>query len=110
MLANFGRNDEAVDRLEGLLRQHPNYRDAHIALGDIHFYRENFDQASDCYGSALTQSRTGQERSAMRLKLGEIDLSREDYAAAKIKFHEALQDDPELGASVEALQKRTGYP
>ena len=110
MLANFGRNDEAVDRLEELLQQHPNYRDAHIALGDIHCYRGNLDQASDSYRSALAKSGTGQERSAMNLKLGEIDLLREDYAAAKVKFDEALQDDPALGASVEALQSRTGYP
>ncbi len=74
MLANFGRNDEAVDRLEELLQQHPNYRDAHIALGDIHCYRGNLDQASDSYRSALAKSGTGQERSAMNLKLGEIDL------------------------------------
>ena len=110
LLANFGRNDEAVNRLEDLLRQHPDYRDAHIALGDIHYYRGNLNQASDRYRSALSESWTGQERSAMNLRLGEIDLRREDHAAAKIKFHEALQDDPALGASVEALQKRTTYP
>ncbi len=107
MLANFGRNDEAVDRLEKLLRQSPDYRDAHIALGDIHFYRGNLNQASARYESALSLSRTGQERSAMNLRLGEIDLRRKEFAAAKSRFQKALQDDPRLAASVEALEKES---
>ncbi|MEZ6053365.1 MAG: hypothetical protein R3C02_18570 [Planctomycetaceae bacterium] len=48
MLANFGRNDEAIQRLQKILEQHPDYRDAHIVMGEIHLYRSNFDQAADC--------------------------------------------------------------
>jgi tetratricopeptide (TPR) repeat protein len=105
MLANFGQNEEAVQRLEKLLQQHPDQRDAHIALGDIHYYRGNLDQASVQYQSALSQARTGQERSTMNLRLGEIDLHQQDFAAAKAKFQAALRDDPRLAASVEALEK-----
>ncbi len=105
MLANFGHYDEAADRLEELLQQNPNYRDAYIALGDIHSYRGNIDEASARYRSALSQSTNGQERAAMNLRLGEIDLQRNDIAAAKLKFQEALKDDPRLGASVEVLEK-----
>ncbi len=110
MLANFGRNDEAVNRLQELLRQHPDYRDANIALGDIHFYRGNLDQASAQYESALSLARTGQERSAMNLRLGEIALRQNENAAARAKFQQALRDDPRLAASVEALQKGKPAP
>ncbi|MEZ6031673.1 MAG: hypothetical protein R3C17_01095 [Planctomycetaceae bacterium] len=85
LLANFGRNDEAVDRLESILRQSPDYRDAHVALGDIHFYRGNLEQAAEHYGFAMSQSANDMERSAMQRKLGEIELSRQDFAAAKNK-------------------------
>jgi hypothetical protein len=110
MLANFGRNDEAVRHLEDLLQMHPDYRDARIALGDIHYYRGNLDQASDQFRLALSASGTGDERSAMNLRLGEIDLHKEDYAAAKVRFQEALLDNPALKASVEAMQRQTAPP
>ena len=110
MLANFGRNDEAADRLDELLQQYPDYRDAHVLLGEIHFYRGNLDQASARFLSAFSQARTGQELSAMKLRLGEIDLRRKDFAAAKIKFQEALRDDPRLQAAVEALEKGNTAP
>lgn len=110
MLANFGRNDEAVDQLEDLLKQHPDFRDARIALGDIHFYRGNFSQASECFESAFSQSETGQQRAAMSLKLGEIDLQEKDFASARVKFQEALRDDPELESAVQALRKLSVVP
>jgi len=113
MLANFGQNDEAVQRLEELLRRNPDYRDAHVALGDIQYYRGNFDQASEQYETALSQSKTALQRSPLNLKLGEIALNREDFAAAKDKFRAAVRDDPRLAASVEALEKgspATGAP
>ncbi|MCA9109580.1 MAG: tetratricopeptide repeat protein [Planctomycetaceae bacterium] len=105
MLANFGQNDEAVERLQGLLEQHPDYRDAHVVLGEIHSYRGNIDQAASCFEKALSLARTGEERSAMNLRLGEIALQREDFPTAKKKFAEAVQDDPQLAASVESLQE-----
>lgn len=105
MLANFGQNDEAVQRLEELVRLHPDQRDAHVALGDIHYYRGNLAPASALYEAALSLSKTGLERSTLNLKLGEIDLHRQDFAAAKAKFQAALRDDPRLAASVEALEK-----
>jgi Tfp pilus assembly protein PilF len=110
MLANFGRNDEAVERLEELLQQYPDYCDAYIILGEIHFYRGNLDQASARYLSALSQARTGKERSAINLRLGEVDLQRKDFAAARAKFEEAVRDDPRLESSIEALQERSAYP
>ena len=110
MLANFGRNDEAVDRLEKLLQQHPDYRDAHVALGEVHFYRGNLDQASSHCVLALSLATTGEERAAMNLRLGEIALRRDDVAAAKLKFQAALKDDPDLAASVKALEEGGATP
>ena len=110
MLANFGRNDEALERLEQLSRQYPDYRDSHIAVGDIQSYLGNLDQASASYLSALSLSKTREERALMNLTLGELELQRKDFVAARIKFQEALNDDPQLSAVVDALEKGTGRP
>lgn len=110
MLANFGRNDEAVIRLEEILREHPDYRDAQIVLADIHFYRGNLDQASARYESALSLSKTGKDRSVIQLKLGEIDLRRKDIVAAENRFRQAMKDDPELAENVKALEDGKSRP
>lgn len=51
MLANFGRNAEAVERVENLVKQHPDFCNAHLILGGIYHYlgrvighRNVFDQ------------------------------------------------------------------
>ncbi|TWU14569.1 Tetratricopeptide repeat protein [Symmachiella macrocystis] len=105
LLANFGRNNEAANRLEELLKQHPDYFDAHTILAEIHLYQGNLEQASDRFQTALSLAKTGKERSAINLRLGEIDLHKKDFAAAKIRFQKAVEDDPRLSASVEALEK-----
>lgn len=108
MLANFGRNDEAERRLNAVLQEDPNYRAAHVTLADIHFYRGNLEQAESLYASALPLSETGEDRSIINLRLGEIDLRRDNIAEAKVKFQRALRENPELAASVDAL--RVGKP
>jgi hypothetical protein len=110
MLANFGRKDEAMNQLEMVLHRFPNYRDAQIVMGDIHFHRGNLDQASAGYVLALAQSSTRQERSAMNLRLGEVDLLRNDSASAQLRFQEALRDNPELKPSIEETQSSSAYP
>ena len=106
-MANFGRNDEAANRLEELLKQHPDYFDALTTLAEIHLYQGNLEQASNRFQTALSHAKTGKERSAINLRLGEIDLHKKDFAAAKIKFQKAVQDDPGLSTSVEALEKQS---
>lgn len=104
MLANFGRNDEAVERLEKLLKQHPSFGDGFLALGGIHLYRGNLDAAAACFQSALSHSPTETERALANLKLGEVYLHKHDQASAEAKFTEALRDNPKLKKPIEALR------
>jgi hypothetical protein len=104
MLANFGRNDEAVERLEKLLRQHPSFGDGFLALGGIHLYRGNLDAAAACFQSALSHSPTETERALANLKLGEVYLHKHDQASAEARFTEALRDNPKLKKPIEALR------
>jgi hypothetical protein len=105
MLANFGRNDEAVDLLEKLLAQHPAFSDGHAILGGINLYRGNLDQAAVCFQAALSHATTERERSAVNLKLGEIYLRQHDRTSADARFAEALRDNPQLEASIDVLRR-----
>jgi tetratricopeptide (TPR) repeat protein len=110
MLANFGRNDEAVDALNKLLQQHPDYYDAHMILGEIHFYRAEFDRSSAHLLAALSTAETRQQRAIANSRLGEIDLEKNDTVSAKARFEAAAKDDPEAGSSIERLKKRVSSP
>lgn len=109
LLANFGRNDEAVETLGKILERHPAFSNAHLILGEIHLYRGNTDSAETCFGAALSHARTPKERSNANLKLGQIALVRHDSAAAEAKFAEALRDDPQLKSAIDRLRE-TGEP
>jgi tetratricopeptide (TPR) repeat protein len=105
MLANFGRNDEAVELLEKLLEQHPTFSDGYAILGGINLYRGNLDRASTCFNTALSHAATDTERTAVNLKLGEVYLYQHDRAAADARFEAVLRDNPKLEASIDALRK-----
>lgn len=105
MLANFGRNDEAIDLLEKLLQEHRTFSDGYTTLGGIHLYRGDFEKASACFLDALSRATTESERSAANLKLGEMHLYRHDRASAEARFEAALRDNPRLQASIDALRK-----
>ena len=57
MPANPGRHDEAVEMLQKLLQQHPDFDDGYVTLGGIHLYRGNLQQASPCFETALALRR-----------------------------------------------------
>ena len=99
-MANFGENDEAIGKLNGLLMQHPDYRDAHVALADIHFYHGSYDQAAPLYERALLQSVHGVDRARVNLRLRVIDLENGDEDGAARRLKEAQEDAPDLAASV----------
>ncbi len=105
MLANFGRNDEAVDKLQELLRQHPTFSNGHLILGGIHHYRGNLDEAATSFQAAVAHAATVGDRSIARLKLAEVYLRQNDRAAAESQFAEVVQENPRLKASIEALRK-----
>lgn len=104
LLANFGKNDEAVSSLKQLLEQHPAFSDGHLILGGIHLYRGNLDQAFQCFEAGLSHAATPGQRSSANLKLGEVYLLRQDTASAEAKFAAALRDNPQLKSSVDALR------
>ena len=106
LMANFGRNDEAVAMLEKLRSQHPELSDAHMALGTIHFYRGNLDQSVACLTSAIANATTAQQRSLANLKLAEVYLHQNNPTAAKAILDAVPPDDPDLNTSIEALRQR----
>jgi len=106
MLANFGRNDEAIQRLDQQVKEHPGFSEGYTALGAIHLYRGNLDKASEYLQAALVHATTKHERSAANLKLGELCINQRDPASAKAKFADALKDNPELEAAVASVRKR----
>ncbi|MBL8848947.1 MAG: hypothetical protein JNG89_04655, partial [Planctomycetaceae bacterium] len=107
MLANFGRHDEAIHRLDRLLETDPHDYEARAAVADIHLRRGSLDLAGRHFLAALDDARTPEERAIVHLKLGEIALYRQDAAGAKSRFQAAQRENPELGALVEALEKRS---
>jgi hypothetical protein len=110
LLANFGRNDEAIDRLEKMVQHDPEFSDAYAMLGGIHSYRGNLDRANSSFTSALARAKTKNERSRVNLKWGEAHLRRNEVALAQEKFDEALCDDPKLAGSIDRLLSAASAP
>jgi thioredoxin-like negative regulator of GroEL len=108
MLANFGRHDEAIERLNRMLEQDPDDFEARAAVADVHLRRGNFDLATENFLSALTNARTAEERATINLKLGEIAIYRRDFETARMRLQTAQQENPALAAVIETLQKRSG--
>jgi tetratricopeptide (TPR) repeat protein len=110
MLANFGRNDEAVQRLEKLNSQHPNFCNAQLALGSVYQYLGKTQLASEYFQKALASATTADQRSAANLNLGNIFLQQRNTPAADARFKAALQDDPSLETTVKEFRQRAQYP
>jgi hypothetical protein len=110
MLANFGRNDEAVERLMKLTEEHPSYYSAQLMLGGILYYLGESDRAPKYFEAALALAKSPEERSAAYRKLGEVDLDRNDLPAAEAKFRIAIQEDPTSAAVIDALRKSRAIP
>jgi hypothetical protein len=110
MLANFGRNDEAVQRLEKLNSQHPNFCNAQLALGSVYQYLGKTQLASEYFQKALASATTADQRSAANLNLGNIFQQQRNTPAADARFKAALQDDPSLETTVKEFRQRAQYP
>ena len=106
MLANFGRNEEAIERLKKLLVQHPNYCNAQLALGGIYQYQGNVPLASDYFRKALSSATSSEERAAANLNLGNAYLQQNDAKAADERFQAALADDPSAEAAIKEFRAR----
>jgi tetratricopeptide (TPR) repeat protein len=110
MLANFGRNDEAVASLQKLLKQFPGFSEAYLTLGGIHLYRGNNKEASEYIQAALKSATTDLERANANVKLGELHLSQHDRASAEADFEQALRDNPTLKETINSLYKQSAQP
>jgi len=107
ILANFGRNDEAVDSLNQLLKRYPEFYNGYLALGEIHLYRGNFDQAESQFKTALGLAPAAMDRAVVNLKLGVAYLKQKKMDQANEKFREAVRDNPQLQAVVDELGRTT---
>ncbi len=106
MLANFGRNAEAIERLSSLLKRHPHYYNAQLVLGGIYNYLGETTEASECFQRAVSYAATPEERSVANLNLGEVCLHLNDAASAESKFQAALRDDPKAAVSIDDVRQR----
>ncbi len=106
MLANFGRNDEAIKTLETLLKRHPSSCEAHQALGEISLYRGNGKRAINCFQSSLACATTSLQRSSANLKQGEAFLREKEFTLAKACFQAALKDNPRLKSSIDEVTRK----
>lgn len=106
LLANFGHNDEAMQRLEALLKQFPEDSDIRLTLGGIHFYRGNPDAALKIYLTALEKAKTPRQRALANFKLGEYSWYLHNQNDAELRFTEALKLDPGLSSSIDFLRNQ----
>lgn len=105
MLANFGRNAEAVQKLEALITEHPNVFNAKLMLGGILYYLGETDRAATLFEAAAGLATTPEELSAAYRKWGEVDLDRSDFASADRKFKIAIENDPASATYIDQLRK-----
>ena len=103
LLANFGRNEAAIERLQSVLLKHPRQSECHLILGGIHLYRGNFDSASAGFRAALESAVTSHDRAAANVKLGELSLQLNDKESAQRHFDEAVREEATLQKLVDAL-------
>jgi len=105
ILANFGRNDEAVELLQQLVQRFPGSCEAHLTWGGIELYRANTARAAASLVAAQERASTDVERANVNVKLGELHLYQGDRNSAKACFDEAMRLRPSLSAPIEALYK-----
>jgi len=105
MLANFGRQDEAMVLLEKLLVRNHACGEAYTLMGGIHLWQGDENRSRDCFEKALTYAKSTDEKSMANLKLGEIDLRQNNPSAADARFKAALTANPRLMETVQALRR-----
>jgi tetratricopeptide (TPR) repeat protein len=110
LLANLGRHEEAVALLDDLTRRLPEFSDAHATLGAVYLFLGRFDQASACFRTVLPLLTSDTERAQTNLRLGIIDLFRDDRSAAEAHFAEAVSINPDLAAEINALRENVAAP
>lgn len=109
MLANFGRNAEAITLLEKLIAQHPDFYNGHMTLGGIRLYQGDSNKAVESFRLALVDAKTPEERAFAHLKWGEVHLSRNDSVSAEANFKAAILEDPKIGSSIDTLRDRIPF-
>ena len=106
MLANFGRNEEAIVILEKELSHDPKNPQIDMLLGFLQIKTGNLDAAQRFFELALNDALTDDERMRANMGLGEVYICRKEFDLAKSKFDEALRYNPQLEASVKLLLER----
>jgi len=104
MLANFGRNDEAVAILEKLNHEHPQYFNSHVSMAEICLYRGQLDQAAPLFEKALTLAVEPSDRAVVHLKLGEVYLRLNRPQEAREQLQSAIALNPKLKPAVQKLE------
>ncbi len=104
LLANLGRNEESIARLQNLIRSEPQFCDAQATLGGVYSYTGNLSQSTTSFESALQCAQTGPQRALVNLKWGEACLRRGDTALAEEKLQVALSDDPSVAGLADSIR------
>ena len=104
MLANFGRNDEAVVLLEKVNREYPQYFNSHVSLAEIYLYRGQFDLATPMFEKALKLVVEPADRAIVNLKLGEVYLQLNRLEESREQLRSAVALNPKLQGAVDKLE------
>lgn len=98
LLADLDARDEAIQLMQAVLAQRPDYVQGHAALGDLYREAERFDEAALAYDAALSKTGETRESDWFLYYARGICYERTDrWAKAEADFLKALElrpDDP----------------
>lgn len=88
LLKDLGKKDEAIEMLQNLLRNKPDYYDASIQLGELLCEQERFKEALTVYHDALRYNPAEYE---LYYNLGIVYTRLSDFQAAKEMYEKAAE-------------------
>jgi Flp pilus assembly protein TadD len=91
ILASQGRDDEARFVLEKIVREHPRFNAAHVALAEVYVRKRQFDKATACLSAGL-ESSPGDP--VLLNDLGMCYLVKDEPARAERYFQQAAAASP----------------
>ncbi len=106
MMANFGQFDEALSRLQSIVREHPDFFEAWSTLGGVQLYLGQLDEAKASCEQALAKATRKDRRAEAYVRLGEIEAYRGDDAAAEKQFEHARATDASVGPQISDARRR----
>ena len=93
LYARYGLDDDALDQFEKVLKQRGNYYPAMINIGNIHYLRDNIEQALSYYQQA---AELAPDNSTVLLNLARANHKLENYYGSGKAYEKLQQVSPAL--------------